>query len=452
MHGGTMFAGSRDRRRGSGGFKMRYGLSGMNGKFAWVGPYRLHPAARRLSGAAALLAGAAAVWSAPAEAQVVPIPAPPGFEQGLGLELGGFEFHTRLQAGIGATSNARKDPTEESDHLRVLQGDVRAQSTWKRHSLSATASHVDKRTFDIDQDTWATSGGVNGRLDLWEDWSVNASLSHEEDIVEKHHPAQFIGNLNGRTETDALLLGVKREDADSLVTLTWRYQDVENETEIDTALFQSLQINDRKEQDLTLQAGPKYAWGKAYVQLGAQRINYTPPAGTVQPDQDSEGVSGGLGVAYQQGKLGALAQVLGFHQDYETNTIGEVSGVTAKAELVWQARDDLAFGGVLERRFDEQATPGSAGLFTNLAAVGVQYQPIDTVYLKLEPSYRYFREQGVGDSAQSVQLNATAAWQVHERVEFLLTGDLSRQTANDAALNNLEFDDATVTLSTVVTF
>lgn len=390
--------------------------------------------------------------SAPASAQQVPLPTPSGFEPGLGLQLGGIEFFTRLEAGVGATSNARKDPTEESDHLRTFEGKVRAQSTWDRHSLSAGVRHVDKRTIDIDQDSYATSGNLAGRIDLWESWSVNASVMHEEDLVEKHHPEQFIGNINGRTETDAASLGAKREDSDSLVSLTWTYQDVDNESEIDATNFQVLQNNDRQETDLTLQAGPKFDWGRAYVQGDLRRIDYTqsPTVGT--EDFDSHGYKVGFGLEYQQGSLSGLFTITGFRQDYETDTIGDIQGVTTTTELLWQARDNLVLGTTLSRTFSEQATAGSAGLYSNVAAAGVMYQPLDYVYLRLEPSYTYFRQQGVGNSAENVRLTGTAAWQVHDRVELLLKGDMSRQTANDAALNSLEFDDATVTLSTVVTF
>ena len=293
-----------------------------------------------------------------------------------------------------------------------------AQSTWKRHALGASVSHVDKRAIEIDQDRWATSGSVNGRIDLFEDWSVSAGALRDEEIVEKHHPAQFIGNLNGRTVTDGVQLGVKREDADSLVSLQGTYQEVDNETEIETTAIDLLEINDREEIDLTLQAGPKFAWGQAYVKTGLRWIDYAGSPTPGQVDRNSHGFNAGVGVAFQQGSVSGRFEVIGFHQDYETATIGEVTDLTTTGEMTFQLRKDFAFGGLFQRSFDEQATAGSAGLYTTTAAVGAIYQPLEEVYVQLGPTYRFFRQEGVGDSAQSVQIAGKAAWQVHDRAEL----------------------------------
>lgn len=405
----------------------------------------------RRAAAAALLA--AAGWAAPAAAQDVPLATPQGFEPGLGLTLGGFEFYTRLQAGLSATSNVRKDPTEESDLETVLAANAVARSTWKRHALAVTASHVDQRALDVDdQERSATSGTISGRIDLWDHWSVNGGVLHQEAIVGKNDPEQFIGNLNGTTVTDTYELGVTREDADSLVKLLSRFQDVENETEIDVTLLRRIQVQDRVEKNLTLQLGPKFAWGTAYILGGGLEIDYDGSAAILPTDRDSRGVRAGVGVEYQQGGLRGVLRVIGFHQEYDTATIGEVDGVVGTGQLTWQIRDDLAVAGKLERSFDEVNIAGSAGLYTNLAAVGLLYQPLDDVYLKAGPGFRFYKIEGLDLSAQSAQFGATAAWQVHDRVELLLNANASRQTVNDPFLNNLEYDDATVTLSTVITF
>ena len=396
---------------------------------------------------------AIAVLSAPARAQQASLPTPPGFEPGIGLSLGGVTFHTRLQSGITATSNVRNDPTEESDFERVLSGNVSAQSTWKRHALSASVSHVDQRAFDIDdQDRFATSGTLGGRIDLWQHWSVDADLMHQQSIVDQNDPQQFIGNTHGRTETDIIGLGVKREDAYTLFTLKGRFQDIENKTELDLANFRRISANDRIERDLTLQGGAKYKWGRAYIELGGEEVEYSEPQTVPSVDRDTVGLSGGVGVEFQTVALSGFARVIAFHKDYEAATIGDVTGITGTGELVWQVRDNVALAGELARTFQEQATAGSAGLYSNTAAIGVVYQPVDTVYIKAGPSYTLYEQQGLDQKTRNASFGATGAWQVHDRLELLLNANFSRQTVNDPALNNLEYDDATVTLSTVVTF
>jgi len=44
------------------------------------------------------------------------------------------------------------------------------------------------------------------------------------------------------------------------------------------------------------------------------------------------------------------------------------------------------------------------------------------------------------------------AWQVHDRVELLLNASIANQLVNDSLISNLQYDEASITLSTVITF
>ncbi len=54
--------------------------------------------------------------------------------------------------------------------------------------------------------------------------------------------------------------------------------------------------------------------------------------------------------------------------------------------------------------------------------------------------------------AETLALDGALAWQVHDRVELLLNGTVYTQTVNDPLISNLEYDEAALTLSVVVTF
>ena len=389
----------------------------------------------------------------PAAAQDVPLATPQGFEKGADLSFGGFAFYNRIQAGVQATNNIRQDPTEETDLKTILAVNSVARSTWDKHALAFTASYVDQQAVDTeDQESNALSGSVSGQYDISDQWKVNGGLLHTEAIVGKNDPEQFSGNLNGTTVTDTIEGSVDWTGEKYFVNAEARYQDIENETDIDVTILSRIQQQDRREFAATLQVGHKYSWGQAYVLGGPLIISYSGSDVILPEDRDSEGARGGFGIEYQQGNIRAIFRMIGFAQYYNASTIGQAIDVVGTAQVTYQMTDKLAVAGKLERNFDEINIETSAGLFTNLASVGALYQIRDDIYVKLGPTYRFYEIEGTDLEAESFTLDGQAAWQVHDRVELVLNASVSNQIVNDSFLENLQYDETAVTLSTVITF
>lgn len=396
---------------------------------------------------------AVGVAATPAKAQDVPLATPKGFEPFANLTLGGFAFYNRIQGGVQATNNIRQDPTEETDLKTILAINSVARSTWERHALAFTASYVDQQAVDTeDQESNALSGSVSGRYDIGSQWNISGGVLHTESIVGKNDPEQFSGNLNGTTVEDTVEAALDWTGDKYFARLETRYQEIANETDIDVTILSRIQQQDREEMNATLQFGQKYSWGQAYVLGGPLRIKYSGSDVILPEDRDSEGVRGGFGVEYQQGDIRAIFRMIGFAQYYDASTIGQAIDVVGTAQLTYQMTDTLAVAGKLERNFDETNIATSAGLFTNLASVGALYQVRDDIYVKLGPTYRFYEIEGTDLEAESFTFDGQAAWQVHDRVELVLNASVSNQIVNDAFLANLQYDEAAVTLSTVVTF
>ena len=387
------------------------------------------------------------------QAQSVPLQTPAGFEQGSDLKIGDFKLYNRLELGLKATDNIRQDPTEKSDLETQVSAYSGLESDWQRHALAFTAAYVRQEAVDTpDEEADALSGSVSGRIDVSKEWALTLGLQHVESIVGKNDPEEFSGNLNGTTTDNTAEAQLAWTGAKAFANLQTRYTDVENSTDLNIQNYQQIQNQDREEFDATLQVGRTYGWGKAYVFGGPLMIRYSGSATSLPEDRDSEGARGGVGLEYASGKFEAIFRLIGFAQYFDAPTIGEVVDVAGTFQVHYQVTDAFSVAGKLERTFDETNIQSSGGLFTNLVSVGAQYQFTDDVYLRFGPSLRHYEIEGTSLEADNVQFDATAAWQATKHVELMLSGTAYNQTVNDPSLADLSYNEAAVTLSTVITF
>ena len=265
-----------------------------------VSRYPLALARRTTAASLMLLTGLAA--TAPATAQIAPLPPTPGFEQPSGLSFGGFKFYNRIQAGLMATDNIRLDPTEESDFKKIFALNAAAQSDWEKHAFAVTFGYVDQKAVDIsDQKSNALSGTISGRYDFSDTLNLRLGALNEGSIIGKNDPLQFNGNLNGTTQTNTLEAALEWDNKTYFVNLLSRYQDISNDTDINVTGLSRIQSQDREEYNLTLEAGQHYSWGKASIFGGPIRIRYSGSDFILPEDRDSEGGRVGIGAEFAQG-------------------------------------------------------------------------------------------------------------------------------------------------------
>ncbi|MBF0255216.1 MAG: outer membrane beta-barrel protein [Gammaproteobacteria bacterium] len=388
-----------------------------------------------------------------ASVQAAPLPQPAGFEPFKNISAGGFTFYNRLQTGLKATSNVRLDPSAVSDVMKLLAIDSAARSQWQRHALAATFSYVDQQANKIkEQKNDALSLTLSGRIDLNEQLGLKLGALSIESIVGKNDPMQFNGALNATNHIDTLEAALEWKNAGHFANILARQQKIANETQINVSFLDRLQAQNRTEQNLTLQLGENHSWGQRYLLVGPERVTYTGSAVILPEDRDSTGVRLGAGLEYQQGPWQGVFRLIGFRQDFNAPTIPDISSWVGTAQLNYRLNPQWSLAGALERSFDETNIENSGGLFTNLATIGALYQPRQDFYLKLSPTYRFYEIADTGVEAESISLDATAAWQVTPRVELLLDLTLSDQTVNNAMISNLEYSESAITLSTVITY
>ena len=393
----------------------------------------------------------------PAFSQTAPLPALSNFEPRPGFTLGDFVLSGRLQVGVNPTSNVRLDPTEQADVRRVLAADTSLQSKWKRHSLAFAAQYSNQAASETeDEENDMQYGMANLRLDLTSTLNATVAAIYEETLVDQNNPDYLNGLLNEITIENTLQGGLNWDDHKNFAALQYRYQDISSESDVNSTDpgGDSDLGDDRIEQDTQLQYGWHTAWGRYYIIGGTQWATYTGDA--VYEDRNSFGGRIGVGVEYANKEWQASAQLIAFSQTFASSDLGTVTSFVGTAQATRRLTDKWALGGLLQRSFDETNITGSGGIFTDLVGAGVQYQPVDNVYIKTGPTFRYFEIQGTPYDSWSISLDTTAAWQVQEHLEVLFTSTLFSSNCNEAYLEDLGdgavYDDYEMTLSLVFTF
>ncbi len=281
---------------------------------------------------------------------------------------------------------------------------------------------------------------------------MNAGLLHSESIVGKNDPNQFIGNLNGTTATESIEGGINWKNEAYFVNFEGRFNKVNNKTQLDLTVVSRIQQQDRDELEGTVQIGRNFKGGKAYFTFGGQEFKYTGSTFLLPEDRDSDGIRIGAGVEFSRGDWQGIFRVFGFEQQFDAPSIGKLTDVVGTAQLVWKANDKLSVAGKVQRSFDETNIETSAGLFTNLASIGALYQIRDDLYLRAGPTYRYYQIEGTGVTADSFTFDSSLAWQAHDRVELTLDVSASNQWVSSADISNLAYHEASITVSSVITF
>jgi len=84
--------------------------------------------------------------------------------------------------------------------------------------------------------------------------------------------------------------------------------------------------------------------------------------------------------------------------------------------------------------------------------VAAQREFKDDLYVKFGPSYKLIEFEGTSLETETFQFDATIGWNLMKNVELLLVGSAFTQTVNDPSIIVYEYDEAALTISTVITF
>jgi hypothetical protein len=392
--------------------------------------------------------------STQAAAQLQSLPTPPTFEPHTPLRVHGFDLGFRGEASLAPTSNVRLNQAEDADTRRTVVLSGNAASAWQKHNLMGSVDIVrqdlaDSKNKSLNNNTF--SGSLLSRWEIGGGRILRGGVQRQETIIGHDHVDQLNGFVNGVATTTSGTYGIEWENAKYFVSLMGQHNDVTNDSELlagNALLNQSL---DRNEDQATLQAGRRYAWGSAYAFAGTQGINYE-ASGGASPDRDSEGHRFGAGLQFMRGNMRGSASMITFSQDFDTPLIDNLDATVGTLDFGVMFGQQFAVTTLAQRAFAETNIPGIAGVFTNTFFIGGMYAPKQDLYFKLGPSYN--RSQLAGNAAATKRKgwDFTSAWQVNKHVELTLGMSYVDQTANDSMLAGQVYDETSGKLALVLTY
>jgi len=388
----------------------------------------------------------------PLNAQDAPLPPLQNFERGLGLKFGDWAVYNRLEAALRATTNIKQDPSEKSDYQPTFSATTSAQSTWDRHALGFDITYYYEDALDAEEEADDTlSGSINGQIDVGQNFHLKLGASRSNSVVSSTDPESFSGDIS-TTIDDTVNASVEWDGKSYFAALQGYYNETDATSDTNSNGVAQTTVQDRNEWNASLLLGQKFDWGKAHIVAGPEIINYTGSAAVLPENRDSEGLRFGLGLEYVKDKFSADFSIEGFQQYFAADTIGDVTGFAGRLEGSYSIDNELSVAAKIQRSFDETNLTGSAGIYTNLASVAAQREFKDDLYVKFGPSYKLIEFEGTSLETETFQFDATIGWNLMKNVELLLVGSAFTQTVNDPSIIVYEYDEAALTISTVITF
>lgn len=380
-----------------------------------------------------------------------PLPLPPEFGKSSNIKFGDFQFLTRAEAGLKATDNIRLDQTERKDTMQQLNLAASVNSDWQRHAISSSISYLAQEARNTaNEDTDSLSATLSGRLDIGSEVDLKLGLLRDETIIGKNDPLQFSGYLNGTSRSNIVEGGIEWDNKQQFISLQGRHFETITRSQVEVIGLTEVLDLDRNEEELTLQAGLHQSWGKYYLFGGIQDANYEGSENALTQERDSSGSRLGIGLELGEDALQAVFRIIAFNQDFDAPTIEDVNDYVGLAELIYKVDEQWTLSGILERNFEETNIQDSAGLFSELAAIGLLYIPRSDLYFKVSPAYRVYKIAGTPYEAKSRAIDATLGWQAASTWQILTKLTLSDQTVNDSFLSTYEYKENALTLSVVV--
>jgi hypothetical protein len=385
-----------------------------------------------------------------AVAQNVQLALPSSFQTAPTLEFDSFIAGISAGFDLTQTSNLKSDPSQQSGQLATARFVGFAASTWDQHEFSANVAVMKMEAIsDRAVDNHLVSYGLNGRYDLDSGWSLDASGSVNETIVDTTNPDQLIGNVNGISRVSAIAVGTNRNSGTGNFRLVARHQNTESKTAISTADVNQISFSDRTENALVTEYTWNVGGNTRFVNAGFVDIRYP----NASFDRDSQGVLLGAGFTQTDGTAQYSAWLAGIYQEFDSASIGTHAGVIGNIGVVKQLTDRTTLGVNLARVFDDQNVgPTSAGVFQTNLSVAAQHEISDHLYVRGDLTRGIFELQNVGTATETRSFTGRIAWRVNESLIIPLDIMLTQQDARSSAFSALNFDTYKVTLGATYNF
>lgn len=305
---------------------------------------------------------------------------PPDPYEQLGLHAGAFDLYPAVELIAGYNSNPGQSPNGRGAALFTVAPELRVQSRWVRHELTADlrgsyTNYAPDETPTLSRPYF--NGRVDGRLDVSQTVRVDTggrvlvstdnpgSPNNAPDLAKLPVFTTFGGGA-GVTKTFNRLDLTLKGDAERTV-----YQD---STFVDGSTGSNV---DRQYDQFggAVRAGYELSPGvKPFVEAGVDRRRHDVAVDDNGYMRDSKGISASAGAAFKlRGTLEGEVSLGYARRDYEDPRFDRVAGLIGKAGLIWtiDALNTVKF--TASSTVGESGIPGVPGIFYRDAGVQLDH-------------------------------------------------------------------------------
>ena len=342
--------------------------------------------------------------------------------EALGVHVGGFTLHPRIEATFGWTDNVYENAAKVSDGYFDIAPAAQLTSNWGRHDLSLDGGATLRRFLHEkrrDQDGWHL--GASGRYDISGSGSIAASLRTErasEPATSAAYPTAAAEASQYQVTTAQISPSYAFGRIKVQITYnfaTYAFDPVHT--------FANTNIN-QGNRDSTLHSGTlrgEYALSpdtSVFLQTTFDNLTYSQPLLLGVANRDSHTYRGLAGLT---AKIRGSVGVGYITRRYLSPLYQNLSGLTAEAKLDYFV-NPLTTVSLTGRRVVEDASNiNSGGFINNSIALRADHELLRNLLLDAQIAYEHDSFQGVSQTIDIIRVGAGARYIANRNIGFGLS-------------------------------
>lgn len=263
-------------------------------------------------------------------------------------------MHTDASTATNYTDNAKLSKTDrESDIAQDFYAGVTAESEWERHQLRfAVNGNLKRFEKEVSENQNNYNVLADGRLDITDEWSLNANLGYNQTSEDRSDPQETAANLSRlrNVETTGAGVGIDFNGYPFVVSTRSTY----NRIQFEKLDGEAEQFRNRDVSRYFLRVSyPINDDLRVFVQPAYSREIYDSAHDVSGIDRDSKAYEMLAGVTYNVTDLTVLDLGIGqIHRSFDDARLNDAQGLSVDASLRWSPYENFTLNSTLTRTIE----------------------------------------------------------------------------------------------------
>ncbi len=369
-----------------------------------------------------------------------------------GLHLGGFIVNPDVDVTESFNSNIYASTfNTKSDFFTTVAPTIGVRTDWDSNSLGAlVAGDYTHYMRYSTEDTGNFNASVNGRLDILQGVTANASGSYQ--IL--HEPRGSANDVNGKTPTEYHLsnftFGYVKENAIIGVKLDGSINHYDYFDVATTAGTPIIETNrNRTEYEISgkvsYELAPQY---RAFIRAAGNDREYDQKFDAGGFQRSSSGYEFDAGTALSiTGKVDGELYVGYLKQNYDDPRLGNAGGLAFGADILWNITDLTSIRLSASRSVEETIVAQASSFIQTAVSLGVEHELLRNVLLSANLTYTGQDYQDFGRRDEIYGVTLTGKYLITRNLATTLNIGYTKKVSNAIGISQLaEYEQALVAL------